>query len=87
MVAQGPNPAASAAAFRAWFVGVVSAAHPQCRVPLLAGGFSDAHFEHLDIPEYDQVLNVLSSNAAVARANDCNFALRSTHPCILPSTS
>jgi hypothetical protein len=75
MAAQGNTPAASAAAFKAWFVGVVSAAHPQCRVPLLAGGFSDAHFEHLDIPEYNQVLGVLGSNAAIAWAHDCMVAV------------
>jgi hypothetical protein len=76
MVAQGPNPAASGTAFKAWFVAVVVTAHPQCRVPLLmTGGFSDAHFQHLDIPEYNQVLNVLSSNAAIAWANDCVLAI------------
>jgi hypothetical protein len=71
MVTQGNTPAASAAAFKAWFIKVVSAA----RVPLLAGGFSDAHFEHLDLGKYHQVLNVFSSNAAIAWANDCIVAV------------
>ena len=38
---------------------------------LFAGGFSNAHFQHLTMPEYNAIINMIGGLAAVPWLNDC----------------
>lgn len=71
LVPQGANAAASAVAFRTWMVEVITGICPNSAVPRTAGGFSDAHFQHLTLPEYAAVLNAFTGNTALPWNMDC----------------
>ncbi len=71
LLPQGVNASSSGVAFRAWIVGIITGIHPNSAVSLFAGGFSNAHFQHLTMPEYNAIINMIGGLAAVPWLNDC----------------
>jgi len=66
----GINATASAAAFRAWIVGIITGIHAGCQVALLGGGHSDSHFDHLTHAEVLQCIMQVSLHSQWYRALD-----------------